>query len=758
LYVLLSAARAAAADTAIEGTVRDPTGAVLPGVSVMATSLRTHRTATVVSDGAGAYRFERVEPGDYQVRAELPGFQAAEADLHVAEDETATADLTLTLAPVAETVTVTRTDESLSIVPNAVAVVTGHDIQLAQRRVSPAEALAGVPGLLAENRHNFSLSGGVRLAIRSPLPALGMRGVQVVQDGIPLTTADGTTQPTNLTLGSTGRAEIVRGPSSVLYGNSAGGVVSLTTEFPPSGHLTIDPDAQVGSYGYQRQEMKGGGAFGGVQYLVDASRMQTDGYRTHSAADVRQANVTIHAPLSPATDVRGVFNLFDMPFGESASTLNRADALLRPRSVRQLAIDQGWGESSQQGQGGVTLVHQFTGGSRLRATGWAMWRNTLNPIPSRVIDVGRDGAGARSEFRAETHIGPVPAAWTAGFDLSYQRDDRHEFENAGVAAPGERTREGRLLLNQLEEVLSAAPFGQVSLSLRPRLHATVGVRYDHYRFSAADRFLSDGNQSGDRGLDAASPKLGLTWTATQNVNVYTSFSTAYQTPTTVELSNRPTGEGGFNEDLQPATLKSFEVGVRGLMGRWRLRYELAAYVSALDDAFVSLQRPDEQTYFLNAGRSTRDGIEVLLEWSAVPSSRTRLAYTYQDFRFDRFATAQADYSGKREPGAPPHQLFVSETWQAPFGLLAAGQLRWLDAYPVDNANTAFDWSSRVVDLRFALDRKWKGVSLRPFVGFDNVFDERYNASVTPNAVAARYYEPAPDREVYVGLTVGAGLF
>lgn len=745
---------AAAAEAVIRGTVEDQSGEIVPGAEVTVTNRQTGATSHATSDNSGSFVFARLPEGDYVVHLELPGFRMADIEVAVAGGETRTLRLSLSIAPLAETVSVTRTGQMLAVVPSAVTVIGGDQIQFAQRRVSPAEALAGVPGLLAENRRNFSLSGGVRLAIRAPLQGTGMRGVQLVQDGIPITTADGTNQPTNLALGSAGRAEIVRGPSSVLYGNSAGGVISLFTEYPADGRFNLQPDVQFGSYGYKRQQVKAEGTAGTFGYVVDASRMTTDGYRAHSSAEIRLANVAVRKAMSPATELRGVFNLFDMPFGESASSLNRADALERPRSVRQLAIDQGWGESSRQGQGGVSIDHQFGGDRHLTATGWGMWRTTRNPIPSRIVDLDRSGMGFRSEYRGIGNAWNLPFAWTTGLDVSYQHDTRNELENLGVPAGGDRTRAGELLLDQLETVLSTAPFGEVSLTLHPRWRLTAGVRYDWYRFEAADRLLRDGDQSGTRTMNAASPKVGLTWTAATNLNVYTGFSTAYLTPTTVELSNRPTGEGGFNRDLDPATLRSFEAGARGLLPRLRLRYELAGYVSDLDKAFVSFQRADEQTFYRNAGRSRRDGIEALLAWAPTPRIDTRVAYTYQDFHFDRFTTGTADYAGKREPGAPPHQLYASGTYESRFGLRSTAQVRWQDAYAVDNANTAFNWSSRVVDLRLALDREWKGLQWRPFVGIDNLFDVRYNASTTPNAVAGRYYEPAPGREIYVGLTLG----
>jgi len=251
--------------------------------------------------------------------------------------------------------------------------------------------------------------------------------------------------------------------------------------------------------------------------------------------------------------------------------------------------------------------------------------------------------------------------------------------------------------------------------------------------------------------------VGVTYAAADWLDLYTSFATAYQTPTTVELSNRPSGEGGFNEDLEPQDLRSIEVGARGLLKRWLLRYEVAGYVSNLTNALVSFQRPDEQTFFRNAGESTRNGIEVLLEWSPVPRLKTRVAYTYQDFAFKRYVTDAGDYSGNREPGTPPHQVFVGVSYQTSFGLRSAAHLRWVDAYTVDNPGTVSNWSYRIVDLRFGLDRKWKSLDVRPFIGIDNLLDQRYNASTSINAVGNRFFEPAPGREFYVGITIGAGI-
>ena len=762
-------AAAAQSGGAIRGNIRDTSAGVLPGVVVTATHADTRSSWAALSDGRGDYEISGLDAGEYDVSALLPGFRSQPFTVTVTAGETATLDLVLTIAPLAETVIVTRTDQQLSFVPQSVAVVQRDQIEYAQRRASLDEALRGIPGLFVQNRRNYGLSGGIGLSIRSPQPRFGLRGLSIIQDGIPITTADGTTEPGNVDLGSVGRIDVVRGPSSVLYGNSAGGVISMETTFDTSRPLTITPDIQFGSDGYNRQQIRADGGNDRTQFMASVSRFETDGFRQNSAAEITQANAVVRHEASASTEIRGVFNLYDAPFAESASFLNEADARADPvRSssgdclsgsclARGVALSRHWGEGTTQGQYGLTVEHRFSATQLFRATGWGMWRS-LDAIGAfQNIELDRVGFGFRSEYLGGTQVGAVGVEWAAGFDLLSQNDDRQEFDQVPPASSGGDSTNGELNVDQTEDVRSAGPFAQVTIVPNDRVAFTAGVRWDYYDFSAGDRRLDDGDQSGDRTMDAVSPSVGATFVAAPSVNIFTNFATAYETPTTVELSNTPTGEGGFNQDLGPQDLRSFEVGLRGLIEPARLRYEVAVYVSTVDNALVTFQNPLSQDFFQNAGKSSRDGVELLLRWVPNPSFDARFAYTYQDFVFEEFVTDDDDFSGQLEPGAPPHRVFTGFNYTAPFGLRSGATVRWVDEYTLDNRNTVFNWAHTVVDLRFGYQTRWGDTDVRPFVGLDNVFDERYNSSAITNAFGGRYYEPSPGREVYGGLTIGFGV-
>ena len=754
---------------AMQGNIRDTSAGVLPGVIVTVTHVDTASSLVAVSDARGNYEISGLNAGEYDVSALLPGFRSEPFTVTVTAGQTTTRDLILTIAPLAETVIVTRTDQQLSSIPQSVSVVQRDQIEFAQRRTSLDEALRGIPGLFVQNRRNYGLSGGIGLSIRAPQPRFGLRGLAIIQDGIPITTADGTTEPGNVDLGSVGRIDVVRGPSSVLYGNSAGGVLNMETTFDTSRPLTLTSDIQFGSYGYNRQQMRADGGNDSTQFMASVSRFATEGFRQNSAAKITQANTVVRHELSASTEIRGVFNLYDAPFAESSSFLNEATARAEPvRSstggclsgaclARGVALSRHWGEGTTQGQGGLTLEHRFSDTQLFRATGWGMWRQ-LDAIGAfQNIELNRGGFGFRSEYLGGTQVGSIGVEWATGFDVASQNDDRKEFSQVPPGTPGGESTNGKLRVDQTEDVLSTGPFAQVTIVPTDRVALTAGVRWDYYNFTAGDRKLDDGDQSGDRTMDAVSPSIGATFAAAPGVNIFTNFSTAYETPTTVELSNTPTGEGGFNQDLGPQDLRSFEVGARGLIEPARVRYEVAVYVSNVDNALVSFENYLSQDYFQNAGKSSRDGIELALSWEPSSSFNTRFAYTYQNFVFEEFKTDSADYSGKLEPGAPPHRIFTGFNYTAPFGLQSGGSVRWVDAFTLDNRNTVFNWAYTVVDLRFGYDTQWGDSNVRPFVGLDNIFGERYNSSAITNAFGRRYYEPSPGREIYGGLTVGFGV-
>src|SRR5438132_1212878 len=100
-------ARAQAVYGSISGIITDTTGAVVPGATVTITSAERRTADSVVTNESGLYVKERLLPGTYEVRAELPGFKAAVfPDIDVSVDTQTKLNIRLDIGQVSENVTV----------------------------------------------------------------------------------------------------------------------------------------------------------------------------------------------------------------------------------------------------------------------------------------------------------------------------------------------------------------------------------------------------------------------------------------------------------------------------------------------------------------------------------------------------------------------------------------------------------------------------------------------------------------------------
>jgi iron complex outermembrane receptor protein len=301
----------------------------------------------------------------------------------------------------------------------------------------------------------------------------------------------------------------------------------------------------------------------------------------------------------------------------------------------------------------------------------------------------------------------------------------------------------------------------------------LGGRYDRYRFAATDRFRDDGvDDSGGRVMDEISPMLGLTYRPSARLSFYMNFATAFQTPTTTELSNQPAREGGFNPDLQPETIRSYELGVKGLPPGNRFDWDIAVYVLEVAQMLIpyQIQNPNsEEIFFRNAGKARNQGIEANFQWRPVDGLRTAFAYTFMDFAFKDFllatsSNARVQLAGKEVPGVPPHHLFAGLSYEHPRGIYSEINFQWLARYFANDFNGPAPGSDapaqnfinaayRTADIRLGLQGHFKKIGIDFFLGVNNVFDTRYNGSIVPNAQSDRFFEPAPGRSWYVGINL-----
>lgn len=647
------------------------------------------------------------------------------------------------------TVTAPRTSKDLADVPAAVSVVDEDAIQLGRPQVSLDESLRRVPGVFLQNGSNFAQD--LRIAIRGfgARSSFGVRGIRLVVDGIPATLPDGQTQLDSIDLGSTRRIEVLRGPASSLYGASAGGVILIESE-----RGTTDPSGETrvafGNDGYRRYQAKAGGSAGPVDYFASISRLELDGYRDHARTENLMLNGNFRVRIDDSSDLGVSLNVVHAPIADDPGGLTAAEVEddRRRAAPRNRLYDVG--ESVDQQQLGLAYRKSFGDHHAVEASSYTGWRQFDNRLPftdGGRVDLDRFFVGGGLRYVYADRLFGRDNRLLLGFDADAQHDVRKRFDN-------DLGRRGGLRFDQDENVTGFGVYLQDELRLFDSFELTAGVRYDRVAFDVDDGFPGDGNDGGELDFDEVSPRVGLVFRPHPAFHVFANVGTSFETPTTTELAD-PSGAGGFNGDLDAQTALSGELGVKGVIAG-RLRYEAVGFVIDVDDELVPFEVASMpgRTFFENAGSSRRSGFELAVTAQPCAGLSASLAYTFSHFQFDRFRTAAGDFDGNDLPGIPRNQLWGEIAYEHPLGFYGSWEVFYADGVYADNANAVKSDSHVVANLRAGWRGELDGWEIGPFIGLNNLFGEKYSDNVRLNAAFGRSFEPAPELEVYGGLSVG----
>ena len=630
-----------------------------------------------------------------------------------------------------------------------------EEIQRGRQQLGLDEALVAVPGLFFQNRYNFAQD--LRIAIRGfgARANFGIRGIRIFADDIPLTLPDGQGSVDAIDLGSAAQIDVIRGPFSAVYGSASGGVINIRTEDGPdtpflSGRLNF------GSYDYRQAQVKAGGQAGKLNWLGNFSATKLDGYRDHAAYKNTLFNSKFRYDFDATASLTVVINAVDSPTADDPGGLNAGEVARdrRQAAPRNLLYDAG--ESLEQQSLGLALRKEFGSTQELMLRNYYVHRDFNNRLPFDVnsngqggaVDLGRRFAGIGGSYGWSSTIGGHGNKLVVGLDYDAQRDHRKRYaNNQGVL--------GDLTTDQDEDVTTTGLYIQDVFDLADSAALTLGGRFDDVDYKVSDR--TSGGGSGKRSFNEFSPMAGVNWAVREAVNLYGNISSSFDPPATTELAN-PDGPTGFNQNLESQTATNYELGVKGLI-TGRLRYELALFHIDVKNEIVPFELEGSgQSFFQNAGKSTHDGLEAAVSMELAPGLTGTATYTWSDMTFDEFrGVGGAVYDGNRIPGVPEQLFNLDLAWVHPSGFYAGWDLLYVGKFYADNANTVetddYVVSNLRAGFRWVLDQ-WV---LEPFIGLNNLFDKEYIGNVRLNASFGRYYEPAPERNVYAGVSLRYGF-
>lgn len=585
--------------------------------------------------------------------------------------------------------------------------------------LSLRDTLAFSPGVYAQPRFGQE----VRLSIRGSGLSRGfhMRGLTLLQDGVPINLADGNGDFQELEPIFFDHLEVYRGSNALRFGSGTlGGAINGAT---PTGRTARGLYARLdaGSFRMARALLSVGVADREADAWAAISADRQDGDRDHAARrSLRfQGNAGLALGDGIATRFYASFNTLDqqLPGALPAATV------LRAPQTGNFVGNQARDITSLRLQNRTTLM---LGEAQLVAGLFVNWKQLYHPIFQVVDQQSADqGLFARLEWSG----GPV--AVTLGMESRWGGIDARRFVNQN----GGR---GALTFRARQTARTSTFYGELRLTPLPRLTLIAGgVQAQGFRQQVQ---AVPAPVVGRAAFSTFSPRLGLIWTAGAQVQFHANVSRSAEFPTFVELA-----QVAAFVPLREQAAWTWEAGSRGQHGP--LGWDIALYRADLTGEMLqySVDASIPASTF-NAGRTRHQGIELGLSLQAAHWLRLRQVWQHGDFRF----RGDRQFGGNRLPVIPRDVLRA----ELRLGGAAAHVSPWLEWVP----QGAFaDYRNTLRAGGYALAGLSAGATVRPgldlFIDARNLTDRKavgdLSAAVSASASSAIFY-PVERRAVYAG--------
>jgi len=292
-------------------------------------------------------------------------------------------------------------------------------------------------------------------------------------------------------------------------------------------------------------------------------------------------------------------------------------------------------------------------------------------------------------------------------------------------------------------------YAQLELNPTERLLVNAGLRYDRMgydyrtRLAAIDtgRWRVPGDT--ERDYNQLSPKLGISWLASETLNFFASYRHAFRAPSEGQLFRQ--GSADDTLGLEPVKAVNVELGVRGDLGA-AVQFELTGYRLEKEADILSYSDPNTgYSLSVNAGRTLHRGVELEVSGALSKDLRLRGAVSRAKHTYDEWTLSDSSsYTGNEMETAPRSLVEVGLDYRPRWNGGEPLSLEWrmLGSYWMDPANTFKYEGHDLLHLRAG----WKlAEAFTINASIQNLTDARYAESASYNAFRGKEYSPGLPR-------------
>ncbi|SFB83689.1 iron complex outermembrane recepter protein [Parapedobacter composti] len=641
--------------------------------------------------------------------------------------------------------------------PGSVALLTADDIQRGSG-VSLQQALNTVPGVrmdqstLADSRISIRGNG-----VRSPW---GIRAVKVYLNDIPITEADGTTRIEAIDVNTIGRAEIIKGPASSIYGAGTAGVLNFQLQRAPYGERNVALSALTGRFGLNRVTSAYRSGGDRVNSYVAYGWQEYDGYRTHSS-DMRRF-VTGNFQLFP-NDKQIITVLLNRTsqFSQIPGALTQDELDDNPTQANASNVEKAAGRNQHWTRVGIGQQYRFNSRFTNSTSVFSYFYDLDHPLAFAYIRNYYQSYGGRTRFSYDLDLPLLPTVFTLGAEFNQGLTKGSQYRN-------EQGKEGPITANIDYQNTAYALFFQSETRLSRKTLFTLGLGVNSLQYRVSD-YLAPHQSGAKRFTPVAMPRAALSHTIHDALTLHASIGTGFTPPTTAEIK---LADGSINARLRAERAVNYEVNAKGVLTHSRrLSYDLSLFWMNMSDELIAQSVQQGITIYNNAGKTTHRGIEAAFSWLLLDDRNSRwlqrlrpyAAVTYSDFTFADYKTLDASntvtavYDGNRLTGIAPWVVSAGIDCHTKAGFYAHCDYLYSDRLALNDANTAYHPSYHVLNAKVGYSHVFsKRIKTSIYGGVDNLLNQQYSAFVALNAVSYSggqppYYNPSPSRNGYGGI-------
>ncbi len=637
-------------------------------------------------------------------------------------------------------------------VPAAISLVNKTDLNR-YNNTSIVSAMNNNPGVRMEERSPGSYRLSIRgSSLRSPF---GVRNVKVYYDGIPYTDPGGNSYLNQLGFYNIQSVEIIKGPAGSIYGAGTGGVLLIRNDANQF-HPGVSVSYIGGSYNLSNLNTSVRLGTEDAHSTINFTHQESDGYRDHTA--LRRDVVTWDAvsKINENSELSAHFLYADLYY-QTPGALTKKEFDLNGKASRPAA--GGFPDAEQAKAAfyqktflsGFSLKHTFNENWKNTTSIYGAYTQTRNPSFRNYGRTSEPHFGGRTIFEFNKKIQTTLFTLHAGAEFQQSFNTQRIYNNKNGETDSLQT-DDEIYNNQ------GFVFIQANAVLPHGWTVTAGASINKSGLNFR-RLSTVPPVSDKRNFNyELTPRFALLKEITKSVSVYGSIARGFSTPTTAEILP---STNIFNTQLQAESGIDYEFGARGSLLKNNLYFDINAFFYKLKNAIVQRQNTNGADYFDNAGSAKENGLETFLSYELI---NTELQFfnhavihasdTWNNFHYDVFKQLANDYSGKKLPGVASQTVTAGFDISTKIGLYANTNFFYSGPIALNDANSVYASDYSLLGIRLGYKTTiTKKMHWELFTGAENIFNVKYSLGNDINAAAGRYYNLAPGRNYYAGISV-----